>query len=1090
MATKIVLPELTFLKTYAVGHALQLLRFSREAEITTTEKIQIGPRSTEDCVVLDDGERLVVTKKSRLERPEGVDGVLRELDGGKYKWLSHRLMDDAQKQAAKDGLKARAEAVAQSWPKGFRYKAQEFDGSGNPVPESPGLRPPQLGALFAIGSHWSLYRHPATVVMPTGTGKTETMLSTLAALPQGAMLVAVPSKALRKQTARKFVTFGLLRKLGLLPEAIENPVVGILVKQPKTSDDLAIFEDCNVVVAVIPSLSGGKARAFADGIAERCGVLVVDEAHHVGAPTWQEFREAFDGKRVLQFTATPFRSDGKLVDGEVIFSYALRRAQEDGYFKPIQFVPIHELSPQAADEALAQEACTRLRADLAAGYDHLMMARCATIDRAEEIQKLYWKHGKEFAPQIIHSELSDSDERIKYLLDGSSRIAVCVNMLGEGFDLPALKIAALHDPQKSLGPLLQFTGRFTRTSGQNLGNATVIANIADPDVSTSLERLYSEDSDWNVLLSEMSSQAAKDHAKLIEFLTSSVVLTEESDEAPKVSHHLLKPARSTLTYACTNFTPKNFHQAIPEGIEVVKVWLNEKTHTLYLVTRQREKVKWSRSKEVIDTAWDLFVLHHDAARGLLYLASSDKSSAHETLAKAVGAKDQLSGEQIFRCLGRLGRLVFNNLGVTKHGRRNLSYAMYTGADVRQALSLSEKSGSRKANLSGIGWERGKQVTIGCSYKGRVWSRETGTIPEFIEWAENVGEKLLDTSINTADIIDSVLIPDEVTSLPEGEIMGIEWPVELLRQSEEKITLKTETKEFPIYLCDIQIVSVDRVTNEVHFRILNAKEETLGEYALKVGGEGGFSVRRTSTEPLAMTVGSREGLLEEFFGNYPPLVRYFDLAELDGNLILRPQNPYDLKLPAGILQAWDWSKTDITKESIWKDGASRQDSVQWATAQRMIADGFDVVFDDDGPGEAADLVCMKEETDHIRLALVHCKFSGGGAAGARIEDVVEVASQAIRSAKWTAKFKDLCRHLLNRHERRAVVGRSFVLHGALPEIGRLAKASRLKEIRPGIVLVQPGVSVAGITNDQSMVLGAAASYLKETVGIDISIICSE
>lgn len=220
------------------------------------------------------------------------------------------------------------------------------------------------------------------------------------------------------------------------------------------------------------------------------------------------------------------------------------------------------------------------------------------------------------------------------------------------------------------------------------------------------------------------------------------------------------------------------------------------------------------------------------------------------------------------------------------------------------------------------------------------------------------------------------------------------------------------------------------------------------------------------------------------------MRYFDLAELDGNLILRPQNPYILKLPAGILQAWDWSKTDITKESIWKDGASRPESVQWATAQKMIADGFDVVFDDDGPGEAADLVCMKEETDHIRLALVHCKFSGGGVAGARIEDVVEVASQAIRSAKWTGKFKDLCRHLLNRNERRAVAGRSFILHGPLPEIGRLAKASRLKEIRPEIVLVQPGVSVAGITNDQSMVLGAAATYLKETVGIDISIICSE
>ena len=43
-------------------------------------------------------------------------------------------------------------------------------------------------------------------------------------------------------------------------------------------------------------------------------------------------------------------------------------------------------------------------------------------------------------------------------------------MLGEGFDLPELKIAALHDVKKSLPVTLQFTGRFTRTKyDDNLG---------------------------------------------------------------------------------------------------------------------------------------------------------------------------------------------------------------------------------------------------------------------------------------------------------------------------------------------------------------------------------------------------------------------------------------------------------------------------------------------------------------------------------------------------------------------------------------------------------------------------------------------
>ena len=82
-------------------------------------------------------------------------------------------------------------------------------------------------------------------------------------------------------------------------------------------------------------------------------------------------------------------------------------------------------------------------------------------------------------------------------------------MLGEGFDLPQLKIAAVHDTHKGLSVLLQFTGRFTRTSGKSVGDATVVANIADMRVSDALERLYSEDADWNRPLSEFSSQAVE-----------------------------------------------------------------------------------------------------------------------------------------------------------------------------------------------------------------------------------------------------------------------------------------------------------------------------------------------------------------------------------------------------------------------------------------------------------------------------------------------------------------------------------------------------------------------------------------------------
>ena len=145
--------------------------------------------------------------------------------------------------------------------------------------------------------------------------------------------------------------------------------------------------------------------------------------------------------------------------------------------------------------------------------------RCKTIDRAIDVHKIYAKLAPEYSPILVHSEDSDSATKLEKLRNTESRIVVCVDMLGEGFDLPELKIAAVHDTHKSLSVLLQFTGRFTRSSGDNIGEATVIANIADQRVSMALERLYSEDADWNHLLSEFSSAAVKEHTELIEFLS-------------------------------------------------------------------------------------------------------------------------------------------------------------------------------------------------------------------------------------------------------------------------------------------------------------------------------------------------------------------------------------------------------------------------------------------------------------------------------------------------------------------------------------------------------------------------------------------
>lgn len=1064
------------------GHLQCSLRPSETVALKRDGVIALTARTKAEVLRHPDGEKLIIVARKRLKRPEGVDGVLYKNESGQLSWDSHTKLDEfAASVLTQDGF---AESRALSWAGQFEFKRE--------TSTSEGLRPPQIGALHAIGAHWSIFQHAATIVMPTGTGKTETMLSCLVAYITKPLLVVVPSDALRIQTAKKFQTFGLLRRLGALAENTENPIVGIISQVPKTIDDLKIFERCNVVVATMSSLADAGAEHLTSEIAKRVGVLIVDEAHHVGAKTWTRFKETFSEKYILQFTATPFRRDGKILDGQLIYSYPLKLAQEDGYFKPITFEPVYEPSKAAADEAIANCALEKLRADIAAGLNHLMMARCDTIERAQEVHAIYQRLAPELKPTVIHSKQSDAEARTAALIAGESRIAVCVNMLGEGFDLPQLKVAAVHDLHKSLAVLLQFTGRFTRSSGDKIGDATIVANIANANVSTALERLYSEDADWNDLLSEMSSDAAREHAKLTKFLNEAKRLDDNpSGDEVEVSHQLLRPTLSTLVYEASGFSPKNFHEGLPAHYFPFRVWLHEPSKTLFFVTRSEPTIKWTRSKSVKDREWALFVLHHDETRNLLYMSSSDHSSTFEGLAKAVGATKIVNGEAVFRSLGLMSRLVFQNIGVTKHGRRNLSYAMYTGADVATALGLTEKGGSAKNNLSGVGWELGKQTTIGCSLKGRIWSREQGPIPRLNDWCENVGDKLRDGSIDTTQILDNVLIPNEVSNLPTAEVMGIEWPVEILRYAEDKVEITGPSKASSVTTCDLMITGVDRAENSIDFALSEGVNDAWATYRFALGTARGFQVTRIGGEHLQIKIGKIEQAVEEYFSDYPPLFRFVDLTELDANLHIAPKSPQELKIDPAQFEVWDWEGVDKKMESMWKGGELRETSIQWRTAEFFKSAGFPIVIDDDDGGEAADLVCIKAEEDFIRVVLVHCKYSGGEDAGVRIKDVVEVSSQAIRSAKWNGRFSHLCQHLKNRNMPNRRAGRSdrFLL-GTVDDLNALIKLSRFQPMKSDILIVQPGIQKSNRSDDQNAVLASASTYLKETIGVDLNIICSE
>jgi superfamily II DNA or RNA helicase len=167
-----------------------------------------------------------------------------------------------------------------------------------------------------IHGHWTTTDGTATIVMPTGTGKTETMLSILVSMSCPRLLVVVPTDALRTQLAAKFLTLGLLKDMRVVAGSALYPIVGMLMHSMTSVDSVdAFFERCNVVVTTA-QIAGRCGGAVQERIAHQCPYLFIDEAHHVAAATWHALRRdsglpncAVHGDAVPQRPQSDWRED-------------------------------------------------------------------------------------------------------------------------------------------------------------------------------------------------------------------------------------------------------------------------------------------------------------------------------------------------------------------------------------------------------------------------------------------------------------------------------------------------------------------------------------------------------------------------------------------------------------------------------------------------------------------------------------------------------------------------------------------------------------------------------------------------------------
>lgn len=652
----------------------------------------------------------------------------------------------------------------------------------------------------------------------------------------------------------------------------------------------------------------------------------------------------------------------------------------------------------ARDRVIAQRALDILRSDLALGHEHVMMARVTSRERAEEVLKIYEELAPDFHPVAVYTgtgRTKVNEAALASLIsleDNTSRVVVCVNMLGEGFDLPNLKVAAIHENHKSLAVTLQFVGRFTRKAA-NVGDAAVIVNIADAKAERSLEDLYAEGADWDIVISRLSEEKIDGELRLQDVIEG---LKKQGTLHEKLSLWNLSPSLSTQVYKtkCVDWEPLAFREVLKN---IGEYWyaLSEEDNVLVVVAYMEGRIKWGRYENLKESSYELLVAYWDKEKATLFINSSnyDAMKVPQISKEICGKETELfCGSPIFRVLNNVELPLAKNLGSSRLGA--ISFTSYFGPNVTEGLANIEKRESALNNIACLGYEDGEKVLWGAAQKkGKIWQQSSGSIDDWMAWCSRTLKKLEDESEDKTNITTGFLRPQTLKGPYKEHPISIQWGEYLQGAFSNYLSILFGSEDVPLYLAD---VAIDQVVSDgaIVFSVFSDLHRSQFRFKIDEAVENGFLHEQISGKPVSFrTSKERIRTFDEQMVVDPFLIRYADGTYSYNKFHI----PFDLEaddFPSDRLEVFDWTGIPLNRESMGK--ANKKDTIQYRTYEN-IKDQYDFIFNDDGPGEAGDLVALKDiSDDEVCLTLVHCKNAKGAKVSGQIDNLYTVCGQAQKS----------------------------------------------------------------------------------------------
>ncbi len=941
-----------------------------------------------------------------------------------------------------------------------------------------GLRAAQLGATYSLLAHWSLAKDVATIVLPTGTGKTETMLVATLADRAKRILVIVPTLDLKDQIADKFMKWGILRKLGVIPQNAPNPKVLILNKTLPNSSSVEVLKKADVVVST-PALLARTTDDVKEKLLDVFSHVYFDEAHHVVAGEWDVLKGLFRESKIVQFTATPYRNDRRPIEGKVVYNYPLSQALKDDCFSKISLLTVDERHPKKKDRAIADVAMQRLVEDRENGFiRHRMMVRAETAQKAEQLFGDYKKWFPDERIALVHAQVKGKREIVERIKNNEFDIVVCVDMLKEGFDYPEFKIAAVHGIHKSLAVLLQFIGRFTRTQ-KGLGDASFIVNYAEEKMSVELENLLQEGTGWEDVIKEVADAKKEEAESLLSFLQGCKPYSGFDSPDITLNPKLVYPALSCVCYKCRKVNWGSFKDAFDlKKYALSQPYINAEENVFYFTTQKREKVKWARAKEMRDQTWDLVVMHHDAESNMLYIGHSEKRLDVDGLVENItdGKPVPIKGDSVFRSFDSIKRLCIVHAGIFKPANHLHRYSRLSGADVTTELT-KWKSGGRcdKSDFVGVGFRGGFPVSIGASVKGKIWSpARIGDLKGWKTWCLEIGAMITNDAIDSNLLLEDSAKKINLDSYPDDiVILAADW-ADSLYDRIHKVTVELPG-ERSYLLAEASLKSTGLSAQKANFELTLLDDSFL--FSIVLGGEKGHYVEGLDDSDVKV-----DGLkaatisLKQFFQENPPTMFLLNGCTISG-CVHTDYGECDIQdIPSDRIEALKWDGVDYTIESHYKGNEPRDDSIQEYMMKRLMQSGAKIVFNDDNSGESADIVAIFMEDDAIQFELVHCKYSKAE-SGARLSDLYEVCGQAIVSLRYKWKPEEFIKHLERRNATGVLKGKRFYC-GDLDALEQVKKALKYSNVSFEFAIAQPGVKASALNDDMKRLLGSVYTTVIE------------